>query len=509
MKKKTLAALVLTCALLMGTASAALSPVDFAGGSLSGIAADGDGVLVSDVYNKIIWRIEDGKVEQAVGQINFPDASGEPMGKYEDGSLSSALFTEPWAVTPFLDGYAVSDTDANAIRYFGDRGVYTAAGSQKAGYMDGIGTGVAFTSPTGLATGENGEVYIADTGNGAIRVMAENGEVTTLVSGLVEPTGLCWADGALYVAETGRNRICKIVDDKMTVVAGISSGAVESGVYEGGYVNGPVAKAEFDHPQGVAVDKNGTIYVADTGNSAVRKISNGRVTTLDAARETPNAPVQPRGLLIQGNTLMVTDLFTQTVFEIDLTPVAYRDVAANAWYAEAVVAATERGITGGTGGGNFSPNRNVTRAMFVTMLSRMHLNADGTAVINGDSTFSDVAPSAWCVGAVQWAADQGIVTGYSNGTFGPDSTITRQQLVTMLYRYAQYMGYDTSVGEDTNILSYNDFASISEYAIPAMQWACGEGIISGYADGTLKPNNIATRAQTVKILMSAMDTFGI
>lgn len=508
MKHKTLAVLVLTCALLMGTASAAWSPVDFAGGSLSGITADGDGVLVSDVYNKIIWRIEDGEVKQAVGQINFPDASGEPMGKYEDGSLSSALFTEPWAVTPFLDGYAVSDTDANVIRYFGDRGVYTAAGSQKAGYKDGVGTGAAFAAPTGLATGGNGEVYIADTNNGAIRIMAENGEVTTLVSGLVEPTGLCWADGALYVAETGRNRICKIVDDKMTVVAGISS-AVESGVYEGGYVNGPVAKAEFDHPQGVAVDKNGTIYVADTGNSAIRKIDDGRVTTLDAARETPNAPVQPRGLLIQGNTLMVTDIFTQTVFEIDLTPVSFRDVAVTALYAEAVAAAAERGITGGTGGGNFSPNRNVTRAQFVTMLSRMHLNVDGTAVIAGESTFTDVVSSAWCADEVSWAADQGIVTGYANGTFGPDSTISCQQLVTMLYRYAQTMGYDTSVGENTNVLSYNDVAAISEYAIPAMQWACGAGIIEGDANGNLNPYTLATRAYTVQILMRAMDVFGI
>ena len=71
------------------------------------------------------------------------------------------------------------------------------------------------------------------------------------------------------------------------------------------------------------------------------------------------------------------------------------------------------------------------------------------------------------------------------------------------------MGYDVSVGENTNILSYNDAFSLSEYAIPAMQWACGEGIVSGYADGTLKPANQATRAQMVKILMTAMDVFGI
>lgn len=509
MKKKTLAALVLACAMLMGTVSAAWSPVDFAGGALSGIVADGDGVLVSDVYNKVLWRIEDGEVEQAVGQINFPDVTGEPKGRYEDGTLGSALFMEPWAVTPFLDGYAVSDTEAHVVRYFDDRGVYTAAGSGKAGNKDGSGTGAAFNTPTGLATGDQGEVYIADTGNGSIRVMAKNGAVTTLVKDLVDPTGLCWANGALYIAETGRNRICKIQNNKMTVVAGLSGSAVEAGVYEGGYVDGPVAKAEFDHPQGVAVDQNGVIYVADTGNSAVRKISGGRVTTLAAARETPGAPVQPRGILAQGNTLLVTDLFAQTVLKLDITPVTYKDVPASAWCYEAVTAATERGITGGTGNGYFSPDRNVTRAQFVTMLSRMHLNADGYAVIGGDSTFSDVAVNAWCVDAVKWAADQDIITGYENGTFGPNNTITRQQLVTMLYRYAQKMGYDVSVGEDTNILSYNDFAEFSEYAIPALQWACGAGVISGYDDGTLKPHQVATRAQTVQILMNAMNAFGI
>ena len=173
------------------------------------------------------------------------------------------------------------------------------------------------------------------------------------------------------------------------------------------------------------------------------------------------------------------------------------------------MAATERGITGGTGNGYFSPNRNVNRAQFATTLSRIHLNTDGNAVINGEKSFVDVPANAWCVDAVQWAADLGIVNGYANGGFGPNDNVSRQQLVTMLYRYAQQMGYDVSVGENTNILSYTDVADLSEYAIPAMQWACGAGIVSGYDDGSLRPLNPATRAQTVKILMKAMDVFGI
>lgn len=501
MKKKSFAALILAFVMLMSTVSAAWSPVDFAGGSLSGIVADGDDLLVSDVFNKVVWRISDGEVEQAVGQISIPGLDGEPIGKYDDGTLETALFMEPWDMTPFLDGFAITDTEANVVRYFDDEGVFTAVGSGKAGNKNGTGTGATFDTPTGLATGPDGEVYIADTGNNAIRVMDEKGKVTTLVSNLSEPTGLFLFGNELYVAETGNHRIISVnIESKnITVIAG----------GEEGYSDGPAKNARFCNPQGVAVGKDGTVYVADTVNHAVRQIKNDYVTTLAVSRETPNAPVQPRGILVQDNTLYVTDLFAQTILELDLSPVSYKDVPAGHWAEEYVMAATERGITGGTGNGMFSPNRSVTRAMLVVMLSRMHQNVDGNAVIDGDASFPDVAETAWCADEISWAADLGLITGYANGNFGPNDPVTRQQLVTILYRYAVAMGYDVSVGEDTNILSYTDAFSVSEYAIPAMQWACGEGIVGGYADGSLKPANQATRAQMVKILMTAMDVFEI
>ena len=499
MKKKSFAALVLAFIMLMSTASAAWSPVDFAGGALSGIVADGDDLLVSDVFNKVVWRISDGKVEQAVGQISIPGLDGEPIGKYDDGTLETALFMEPWDMTPFLNGYAITDTEANVVRYFDDEGVFTAVGSGKAGNKNGTGTSATFDTPTGLTTGPDGEVYIADTGNNAIRVMDEKGKVTTLTSGLNEPTGLFLFGDELYVAETGNHRIISvnIESKKVTVIAG----------GEEGYADGSAKNARFCNPQGVAVGKDGTVYVADTVNHAVRQIKDGYVTTLAVSRETPDAPVQPRGILVQGNKLYVTDLFAQTILELDLSPISYKDVPTGHWAEEFIVEATERGITSGTGNGMFSPNRSVTRAMLVVMLSRMHQNVDGNAVIDGDASFPDVAETAWCADEISWAADLGIITGYANGNFGPNDPVTRQQLVTILYRYAVAMGYDVSVGEDTNILSYTDAFSLSEYAIPAMQWACGEGIVGGYADGSLKPANQATRAQMVKILMTAMDVF--
>ena len=499
MKKKVLAALVLACAMLMSTVSAVWSPVDFAGGSLSGIVADGNSVLVSDVFNKVVWRITGSDVEQAVGQIGVPGLNGEPIGKYDDGTLDTALFMEPWAMTPFLDGYAITDTKAHVVRYFDDRGVFTAVGSGTAGFRNGTGTGATFNTPTGLATGPDGEVYIADTGNGAIRMMTEKGEVSIWASGLSSPTGLCWHEGALYVAETGAHRILRI--DGTTRAATVVAGSQE------GYRDGSAAKACFCNPQGVAVGDDGTVYVSDTDNHAVRQIKDGVVTTLAVSRETPAAPVQPRGILVQGSTLLVTDLMAQTVLKLDLTPVRYADIQPGYWAEEYITAATERGILEGTNG-SFNPNGPVTRADFAVMLSRIHQFTDGSAVIDGTATFADVPADAPYAAAVRWAADLGIILG-NNGLFNPNQIISRQQLVAMFYRYAQVMGYDTSAGEETNILSYNDIFSVSEYAIPGLQWACGAGVVSGYADGYLRPHGTATRAHMSKILITAMDAFGI
>ena len=94
------------------------------------------------------------------------------------------------------------------------------------------------------------------------------------------------------------------------------------------------------------------------------------------------------------------------------------------------------------------------------------------------------------------------MSGYGGNTFGAADEVTREQLASILWRYAKYKGYDVSVGEDTNILSYEDAFSISEYAIPAMQWACGAGIINGSDDGTLNPKGTAQKVHTAQMLMN-------
>ncbi|OUP55586.1 S-layer homology domain-containing protein [Butyricicoccus pullicaecorum] len=181
----------------------------------------------------------------------------------------------------------------------------------------------------------------------------------------------------------------------------------------------------------------------------------------------------------------------------DETPKAdFSDVPADAWYAEAVQYVYENGLMTGTSDTTFSPDLTTSRSMIATILWRMA----GSPVVNYAMDFADVPADQWYAEAVRWASSEGIVGGYGNGSFGTGDPITREQFAVMLYRFAQKQGYDVSVGENTNILSYTDVSAVSEYAIPAMQWAVGSGVITGMGD-TLAPQGETTRAQAAMMLM--------
>lgn len=184
----------------------------------------------------------------------------------------------------------------------------------------------------------------------------------------------------------------------------------------------------------------------------------------------------------------------------------FRDVPENAWYADAAAYVYKHGLMAGTSATTFAPENVTTRGQIVTILWRMA----GSPQVNYLMDFSDVDPAAYYGEAIRWASAEGVAGGYGNGTFGPDDPITREQLAVMLHRYARYMGYDVSVGEDTNILSYADAFTVSEYAVSALQWACGAGIISGTGDGsTLSPQGEATRAQAAVMLQRFCEKYVI
>lgn len=245
------------------------------------------------------------------------------------------------------------------------------------------------------------------------------------------------------------------------------------------------------------------------GSAAVLPTDNGSISV-----STPNAPVgstvtvvatPDSGYALSGIT--VTDRFGNALSLTELgnglysfvmpaggvivgasfakVIVSYPDVSRNDWYYAAVQYVTEKGIMTGTDRG-FEPDLGTSRAMIWTVLARL----DGV-----DTT----ASGKWYSVAQAWAVNSGI----SDGT-EPEALITREQFVTMLYRYAQSRGLDVSVGADTNILSFADAGTISDYAIPAMEWACGLGIVNGM-DDKLAPHSSATRAQAATMLMRFLE----
>jgi len=177
----------------------------------------------------------------------------------------------------------------------------------------------------------------------------------------------------------------------------------------------------------------------------------------------------------------------------------YTDLDMTAWYHDGIHFCIENDLMNGIGDNQFNPGGTTTRAMIVTILWRL----EGGPDMRDAQWFEDVPVGQWYSDAIVWAAFNGIVDGYGNGYFGTNDAITREQFVTIMFRYAKYKGYDVSVGENTNILSYDDAFDVADWAIPAMQWACGSGLIQGIANDStlnLEPQGNATRAQAATIL---------
>lgn len=175
----------------------------------------------------------------------------------------------------------------------------------------------------------------------------------------------------------------------------------------------------------------------------------------------------------------------------------YSDVKESEWYFEYVKFASQNGLFNGVTENEFAPEEKLTRAMLVTILYRI----EGSQDVEGESTFEDVKSGDWFCNAVIWATQNNIVNGMSETEFAPNSPVTREQFATIMYRYASnFKGYDVSVGEDTNILSYDDFSAVSEYAIEALQYTVGSGLITGKTDSTLNPKDEATRAEAATII---------
>lgn len=173
---------------------------------------------------------------------------------------------------------------------------------------------------------------------------------------------------------------------------------------------------------------------------------------------------------------------------------SFTDVDTDDWFADAVQYMLDNGMMNGVTDTTFGPGTTTTRGMIVTILYRLEGEPDTTA-----SSFTDAASGMYYADAVAWAQANSIVTGITETIFAPDQAITREQMAAILYRYAQYKGYDVTASNDLS--SYTDASRISAYATAAMQWANAEGLITGNTSTTINPTGNATRAEVATILM--------
>ena len=177
--------------------------------------------------------------------------------------------------------------------------------------------------------------------------------------------------------------------------------------------------------------------------------------------------------------------------------ISFLDVKKSDWFYDAVSYAVENGLMNGMSEDIFAPNTPLTREMLAVVL----YNVEGQPESAGVNPFTDVKADIWYTDAILWANENGIVAGYDNGAYGVGDLITREQFATILYRYAQFKGYDTTQG-GMAVREFSDYENISDYARPAMAWAVNAGIMGGMDDGTLMPQGKATRAEAATMLMN-------
>ena len=301
-------------------------------------------------------------------------------------------------------------------------------------------------------------------------------------------TFLNWSDGTkTYAGGT-----------KYTVLADATLTAQWS--YNPPYTGG--SSSSGDYAVSVESGKNGTVTVSpsradkgDTVTITVKPVDGYELDTLtvtDKNGDTVKVTYKSENkytFTMPGSKVTIEATFAEISEDLPFT-----DVAAGAWYADAVQFVYENGLMAGITATTFGPNVTTSRAMLATILYRLEGEPNVTA-----ASFTDVESGMYYTDAVAWASSKGIVTGYGDGTFLPNKAISREEMAAMLYRYASYKGYDVTGIKDLG--GYSDAGSVSSYAVEALQWATGAGLVTDMGDGTLSPTGLASRAQIATILM--------
>ena len=295
-----------------------------------------------------------------------------------------------------------------------------------------------------------------------------------------------------------------------TITAPAAYGAYELSEFTNGNNSGWMYTIDGEHPNlGVAqqklTDGDEVIfhYVDDyawevedwskLGSGAYKQLSTKDHNYWNAWLEAKNVNPSKSSKKTETTVTVVTPDTVDTTVE----GLPYKDVKGH-WALDSIKYAYDKGLMNGTGKTSFAPDETLNRAMLATIIYRLAGSPAVSASGNG-AAYSDVAGSTWYSDAVAWASANGIVTGYTDGTFRPDAKITRQELAAMLYRYAKLTGCDVSAL--TDLAGYADKADIGSWALTALEWANAEKLVNGRTETTIVPAGSATRAEAATILM--------
>ena len=348
-------------------------------------------------------------------------------------------------------------------------------------------------------------------------------EVNATTGGTKYTVTLDYADG-----ETANSLYTVTEGTKLTLPTPSRSGYTFEGWYDGSSRVSSPYKVMKDVTLTAEWDYNGsssssgsiryTVSVEDTDNGSVKvsptRASKGSTVTVtvkpDEGYELDELTVTDKN----GDSVKLTDkgdgkytfqmpaskVTVEAVFtavEPEPEGLPFTDVTSGDWFYDAVAYVYDKGMMEGTTDTTFAPTMNLTRSMIAQVLYNLEERPEAP----GAAGFTDVAAGAWYADAVNWAAARGIVKGYDTGAFGPEDSVTREQLAAILYRYAQAKGYDTTQG-GMAVREFSDSASISDWAQTAMSWAVNAQVLSGKGNGVLDPQGTATRAEVAQMLMN-------
>ena len=505
-----------------------------------------DGSTVQTENGTEITLPDGGTVDPETGAVT-PDEGGSVI--IEDENNNSTTITPPngGSVTPnedgtvtVPDGSTVQTEDGpeitigdnnNGSTTVGTDGSINLPGGGSATVTDGEGDNLTVTVPDGggtITTGDDGSVSLP----GGSTVVDAGGNTTEIPEegGVIEPGGdLSYDVTVIFDSQEGSEVAAQTikVNQKVTEPEDPTRGGYS---FQGWYTAGG-DKWNFEDP----VTNNMTLFARWSRNSSgtyqpiIPDSDGGRVSISprnpERGEEVIITPNPDEGYEVDeiivtdrnGNEVEITDnndgtySFIQPTGRVTITvtyapdkcdgtaadncpSLAFTDLNTSMWYHEAVDYAIENGLMNGTGNSVFSPETPITRAQAVTVLWRL----ENEPQVDYTMTFADVAEGQWYTEAVRWAASINVVGGYSAEEYGTDDFISRQDMATILWRYAEYKGYDVSATAD---LDYTDAGNIADYALTAMQWACGSGIFEGNGDGTINPTGDTRRCEYAAIMM--------